>query len=150
MNTGLFKQTNTLHVSLFCFKQHLFETSYNFINIYVCLDVEWKCSRASINKPRAWCKTIVTTSFYIRTYDSFAPSPRNSHAINTVNYLFRERISMLITNFPGWISMGSTQRSWKRCQPREQQQTSTLPTTAQSQVSLTFQIICWPLTFLLI
>ena len=25
---------------------------------------------------RAWCKTIVTTSFYIRTYNSFAPSPR--------------------------------------------------------------------------
>ena len=25
---------------------------------------------------RAWCKTIVTTSFYIRSYNSFAPSPR--------------------------------------------------------------------------
>jgi len=24
---------------------------------------------------RAWCKTIVTTSFYIRSYNSFAPSP---------------------------------------------------------------------------
>ena len=26
--------------------------------------------------PRSWCKTIVTTSFYIRSYNSFAPSPR--------------------------------------------------------------------------
>jgi len=25
---------------------------------------------------RAWCKTIVTTSFYIRSYNSFAPSPQ--------------------------------------------------------------------------
>ena len=25
---------------------------------------------------RAWCKTIGTTSFYIRSYNSFAPSPR--------------------------------------------------------------------------
>ena len=25
---------------------------------------------------RAWCKTIVTTTFYIRSYNSFAPSPR--------------------------------------------------------------------------
>ena len=25
---------------------------------------------------RAWCKTIITTSFYIRSYNSFAPSPR--------------------------------------------------------------------------
>jgi len=27
---------------------------------------------------RAWCKTIVTTSFYIMSYNSFAPSPRYS------------------------------------------------------------------------
>jgi len=27
---------------------------------------------------RAWCKTIVTTSFYIRSYNSFAPSPRHT------------------------------------------------------------------------
>ena len=26
---------------------------------------------------RAWCKTIVTISFYIRSYNSFAPSPRH-------------------------------------------------------------------------
>jgi len=25
---------------------------------------------------RVWCKTIVTTSFYIRSFNSFAPSPR--------------------------------------------------------------------------
>jgi len=25
---------------------------------------------------RTWCKTIVTTSFYIRSYNSFAPNPR--------------------------------------------------------------------------
>jgi len=25
---------------------------------------------------RAWCKSIVTTSLYIRSYNSFAPSPR--------------------------------------------------------------------------
>ena len=29
--------------------------------------------------PKAWCKTIVTTSFYIRSYISFAPSPRHAH-----------------------------------------------------------------------
>ena len=28
-------------------------------------------------KSRAWCKTIVTTSFYIRSYSSFALSHRN-------------------------------------------------------------------------
>jgi len=28
------------------------------------------------NIARAWCKTIVTTSFYIRSYNSFAPSPQ--------------------------------------------------------------------------
>jgi len=28
-------------------------------------------------KSRAWCKTTVTTLFYIRRYNSFAPSPRN-------------------------------------------------------------------------
>jgi len=34
-------------------------------------------------KSRAWCKTIVTTSFYIRSYNSFAPSPRNTLVQNT-------------------------------------------------------------------
>ena len=29
------------------------------------------------SKSRAWCKTIVTTSFYIRSCNSFAPSTRN-------------------------------------------------------------------------
>jgi len=29
------------------------------------------------SKSRTWCKTIVTTSFYIRTCNSFAPSPQN-------------------------------------------------------------------------
>jgi len=30
------------------------------------------------NKSKAWCKTIVTTIFYIKRYNSFAPSPRNA------------------------------------------------------------------------
>ena len=28
-------------------------------------------------KPRAWCKTIVTTLFYITSYNNYAPSPGN-------------------------------------------------------------------------
>jgi len=34
----------------------------------------------TLNKARAWCKTFVTTSFYIRSYcnNSFAPSPRKA------------------------------------------------------------------------
>ena len=31
---------------------------------------------------RAWCKTIVTTSFYIRSYNSFASSPRIVYRIH--------------------------------------------------------------------
>ena len=35
---------------------------------------------------RAWCKTIVTTSFYIRSYNSFAPSPRMSALSENTKY----------------------------------------------------------------
>ena len=31
-----------------------------------------------VSQSRAWCKTNVTTAFYIRIYNSFAPSPRNA------------------------------------------------------------------------
>jgi len=37
-----------------------------------------KVAEQSRSKSRAWCKTIVTTSFYIRSYNSFAPSPQNT------------------------------------------------------------------------
>jgi len=35
---------------------------------------------------RVWCKTIVTTSFYIRSYNSFAPSPRHAVCVKDVNF----------------------------------------------------------------
>ena len=42
---------------------------------------------------RAWCKTIVTTSFYIRSYNSFTPSPGNAHCISELYPLSQLQMS---------------------------------------------------------
>jgi len=45
---------------------------------------------------RAWCKTIVTTSFYIRSYNSFAPSPRYVLSI----YPFKNNVCCFLSHPP--------------------------------------------------
>jgi len=44
---------------------------FNILHVYIDNHNEQKQN----SKSRAWCKTIVTTSFYIRSYNSFAPIP---------------------------------------------------------------------------
>ena len=63
--------------------------AFNIQFLHYCLEQKGKktkkgyyqaciqCIKMQESKSRAWCKTIVTTSFYIRSYNSFAPSPRN-------------------------------------------------------------------------
>jgi len=62
--------------------------------------IHWKIAQRI---SRAWCKTIVTTSFYIRSYNNFAPSPR--YALFSVIILFYLRKSK---------SSGSIVCMWKK------------------------------------
>jgi len=45
---------------------------------------------------RAWCKTMVTTSFYIRSYNSFAPSPRYALLSFLEKYQWYEQCDPLV------------------------------------------------------
>ena len=44
------------------------------------------------NNLRAWCKTIVTNSFYIRSYNSFAPIPRNANYVISSSRVWDESV----------------------------------------------------------
>ena len=48
------------------------------MNVFACCYLT-EFINLTVTVSRAWCKTIVTTSFYIRSYNSFAPSPQFGH-----------------------------------------------------------------------
>ena len=52
------------------------------MNFFACC-YQTELINLTVTVSRAWCKAIVTTSFYKRSYNSFAPSPRFGHP----NYL---------------------------------------------------------------
>jgi len=59
--------TNNWHLLHFCGNGLLLKNFFKFPTL---------AKSTPQTQSRAWCKTIVTTSFYVRSYNSFAPSPR--------------------------------------------------------------------------
>ena len=81
-NVLICKKKNTLKNSLLEFSCSYAYISNNIVNTFVKIvrDPRKQCPNCIRYNTitRAWCKTIVTTSFYIRSYNSFAPSPRKT------------------------------------------------------------------------
>jgi len=92
----------------------------------------------TISYSRAWCKTVITTSFYIRRYNSFAPSPRIVHKVfdnvtsprklvlsKLINCMIpSNKLSMTFRKLTLTFQRDITRKKWKKLNPRKHSWTS--------------------------